>query len=144
MAGILVVDASVALKWLQPEVDSAAAIALIGRRLLAAPELMAVEAANALATRVRRRELSPLEARTSLSDLYAIQIDFVADHRLVPAALSLAADLGHPVYDCVYLALALDQSATAVTADRRFVSAVNAHPYLKGRVRLLHDVAEGF
>lgn len=144
MAGVLVVDASVALKWLLPEVDSATALALIGRRALAAPDLMMVEAANALATRVRRRELSPLEARTSLTDLYAIQIDFVADHHLVPAALSLAADLGHPVYDCLYLALALDRSAITVTADRRFASAVNAHPYLAGRVRFLHDVAEGF
>ena len=143
MAVVLVVDASVALKWLQPEVDSAAAIALIGRRSLAAPELMTVEAANALATRVRRRELSPLEARTSLTDLYGIQIDFVADHHLVPAALSLAADLEHPVYDCLYLALALERSAIAVTADRRFAAAVKAHPYLTGGVKLLHDLAEG-
>ena len=144
MAGVLVVDASVTLKWLLPEVDSAAAMALIGRRALAAPELMLVEAANALATRVRRRELNPLEARTSLMDLYAIQIDFVADHHLVPAALSLAAALEHPVHDCLYLALALERSAIAVTAGRRFGSAVNAHPYLTGRVRLLHDPAEGF
>lgn len=143
MAGVLVVDASVALKWLQPEADSEAALDLIGRGALAAPDLLMVEAANALATRVRRRELSPLEARTSLTDLNSIHIDFAADHDLAPAALSLAVDLGHPVYDCLYLALALDRSAIAVTADRRFVSAVDAHPYLAGRVRLLSDIAGG-
>jgi hypothetical protein len=89
MAAVLVVDASVALKWLQPEADSEAALGLIGRAILAAPELMMVEAANALATRVRRRELSPLEARTSVTDLHGIHIDFIANRDLAPAALSL-------------------------------------------------------
>jgi predicted nucleic acid-binding protein len=140
LVAILVVDASVALKWLLPEPDSEAALDLIGRAVLAAPEMMVVEVANALSTRIRRRELTPLEARTSLADLHAIHVDYAADRELASAALSLAADLGHPVYDCLYLALAIDRAAMVVTADRRFVSAVDAHPYLAGRVKLLHDL----
>ncbi len=39
-------------------------------------------------------------------------------------AVRPALALDHPVYDCVYLALAHRIGATVVTADRRFMSAV--------------------
>lgn len=42
----------------------------------------------------------------------------------------LAADLDHPVYDCMYLALALQEQRPVVTGDRRFCAVVQAHPYL--------------
>ena len=34
-------------------------------------------------------------------------------------ALQLAADLKHPIYDCFYLALARQQRAPLITADKR-------------------------
>lgn len=40
------------------------------------------------------------------------------------AALDLATRLDHPVYDCLYLALALDRGAALATADRRFAAAI--------------------
>ncbi|MDB5439599.1 MAG: Ribonuclease VapC [Caulobacteraceae bacterium] len=54
----------------------------------------------------------------------------------MPAALQLAAKLGHPVYDCVYLASAIRQNLTVVTADQRFAKVVEASD-LASRVRLL-------
>jgi predicted nucleic acid-binding protein len=45
-------------------------------------------------------------------------------------------EIGHPVYDCLYLALALQRGTHVVTADRRF-AAVATRPELAGRVRLL-------
>ena len=41
-------------------------------------------------------------------------------------ALSLAVEIGHPIYDCVYLALALHHETHVVTADRRFAAAAPA------------------
>ena len=73
--------------------------------------------------------------------LGCVPMDYVPDRALAPAALSLACDLGHPAYDCMYLALALDRAGVAVTADRRFAAAVASHPYLAGRVRLLSEFA---
>jgi predicted nucleic acid-binding protein len=137
---LLVVDASVALKWVLPEADSEIALGLVGRQRLIAPDLLAVEAGNALWLRVRRRELTAIEARTALVDLLGVPMDYVPDRPLARAALSLAADLEHPAYDCLYLALALNRAAAVVTADRRFAAAVAAHPYLAGRVRLLDAV----
>ena len=138
---MFVVDASVALKWLLPEADSEQALGMIGRANLLAPELMPVELANALWLRVKRLQLTAAEARACLADLAAVPMDYVPDRALTPAALSLACDLGHPAYDCMYLALALERAGVAVTADRRFAGAVASHPYLAGRVVLLSELA---
>jgi predicted nucleic acid-binding protein len=55
------------------------------------------------------------------------------------AAAELARALAHPVYDCLYLALAIRECAQVVTADRRFQAAVEASPAHRGMVRLLGD-----
>jgi hypothetical protein len=47
------------------------------------------------------------------------------------AAADLASTLGHPVYDCLYLATALRESTHVVTADGRFHAAVEQSPTLK-------------
>jgi len=47
----------------------------------------------------------------------------VADRDLAPEAFRLARLLDHPVYDCLYLALAMESGAPVVTADRRFAAA---------------------
>jgi predicted nucleic acid-binding protein len=53
---------------------------------------------------------------------------------LAASAARLAIDLGHPAYDCFYLALAIQEQYPVVTADRRFHDAVRRHPYLADRV----------
>jgi predicted nucleic acid-binding protein len=60
--------------------------------------------------------------------------------QLMPAATRLAQDLDHPVYDCFYLALAVQQQYPLLTADRRFQAKVRDHPYLGDRVVFLHEV----
>ena len=45
------------------------------------------------------------------------------DETVTADAVRLALALDHPVYDCVYLALAHRIGATVVTADRRFANA---------------------
>ena len=60
------------------------------------------------------------------------------------AALELAVSLGHPVYDCTYLALAHSLDLRLVTADRRLREAVRVSPLadqLLGNIVLLADYA---
>ena len=54
--------------------------------------------------------------------------------QLAASAVRLAVDLDHPVYDCFYLALAIQEQYPVVTADARFHGKVSRHPYLADRI----------
>ena len=132
----VVVDASVALKWVLDEPGKDAADALLDEELVA-PALWLIEAANALWRRARRGEISADEAAERLTELHNAPITTVAIEDDLLAAARLANDLGHPVYDCLYLALAIREDTYVVTADRRFHAVVEAAGVHGGRVRLL-------
>jgi predicted nucleic acid-binding protein len=132
----LVVDASVALKWVLAEPGQAAAEALLDEDLIA-PSLWLLEAANALWRRNLRGELGVDEAEERLSELFNAPVTSIPIEEDLSAAVALAQRLGHPVYDCLYLALAMREQAQVVTADRRFWTVVQTAPDLAGWVRLL-------
>ena len=144
MAGF-VVDASVAVKWLVSEAHSDKAAALLdGKNTLAAPELMFVEATNALWALARRGEIKNadvMEAVDVLADT-PVAVPLTA-RQLLPSAAKLASDLDHPVYDCVYLALSMHTEHPVVTADRRFYEKTKNHPYLSARVVHISDLDGG-
>lgn len=137
--GPIVLDASVALKWVLPEDDSDIASRLHESGPLHAPDLLLIESANALWVRVRRGDMTPADAKAALADIAAAPVAFTRDHDLVGAAHTLALDVDHPAYDCVYLALAIQLAGITVTADRRFAEAVRNHPYLADRIQLLSE-----
>jgi predicted nucleic acid-binding protein len=132
----LVVDASVALKWVLAEPGQDAADALLDEDLIA-PSLWLLEAANALWRRNLRGELSAGEAEERLSELFNAPVTSIPIEDDLSMAAALARRLGHPVYDCLYLALAVREQTQVVTADRRFWAIAQAEPDLAGRVRLL-------
>jgi predicted nucleic acid-binding protein len=117
----LVVDASVALKWVIDEPGSEAALALFRHRLLA-PDLLVAECSNALWKKVRRRELTADEADLCARLLQAAEIELVPMRALLESATRFALRLDHPAYDCFYLALAESLSCDVVTADARFAA----------------------
>jgi predicted nucleic acid-binding protein len=119
----VVVDASVAVKWVIPEVlsDRADAIREQADHLLA-PDLLLPEAANALWKKLIRREITAREAARALDLLMASGLDLRPSAPLLGRALGLARRLRRPVNDCVYLALAQREGATLVTADRRLLT----------------------
>lgn len=118
----LVIDASVAIKWVREEVHSAWARSLprAGVTMLA-PSFLLTECANVLWRVVRRREITGPEGDVIFRQLLQTPVELVVpDHALHRAAFSLATRLDHPVYDCLYLALALSRGAALATADARF------------------------
>lgn len=137
----LVVDTSVAMKWLIDEPGSDAAFALQGHDLVA-PALMRVEAANVLRTLTKKKVLEAETAGDLLRLLQQAPMDMVdSDDALEQRALELALELGHPVYDCLYLALADRLDRILITADKRFLRALVASSY-EGRAVGLEDWAE--
>lgn len=118
MKARLVIDASVAAKWVVTEADSDAAHALLDQELLV-PDVLFGECANVLWKKVVRGELDATTADLAASALLAACVDVFPSIPLVPKALKLAIQLRHPVYDCLYLALAAAENAVLVTADRR-------------------------
>lgn len=112
----IVVDASVAIKWIVTESDSAAAL-LLRPLAIVAPDLLMAECANILWKKVRRGELTEDEAKASASLLATLDIELVPTRGLLPMATAWAIELGHPAYDCFYLALAAELRVPFVTAD---------------------------
>ena len=120
---IVVVDASVAIKWFLLEPDRAAARRLLepGQRLLA-PELIVAEVANAMWKRVIASEADPRQVVATVASLSRFFGRLFTLAPLAARAIEIAAELRHPVYDCFYLALAESEDAVMVTADRRLIS----------------------
>lgn len=131
----IVIDASVAVKWVLGETGSEAADALLDQDLMA-PVIWLAEAANALWRRARIGDITAEQANARLSELLNAPVASLPIEPYLERALGLAMEIGHPVYDSLYLAVALRHDTHVVTADRRLASAAS-RPGLAGRVRLL-------
>lgn len=129
----LVVDASVATKWLVDEDHSGMARKLLeGDDEIHAPRLMASEVANALWNKTRRGEITRNEASTLLLAMPEMPVLWNADESVCADALRLALTLDHPAYDCMYLALAHRVGAAVVSEDSRFADKLE--PTERGRL----------
>ena len=113
----LVIDASVAVKWVVEEEGTEEALALRGRAL-AAPDVLVAECANILWKKVRRNELSEQEALFAAGLLARADIELMAMRPYLEAAVRIAVALDHPAYDCIYIALAEAEGLRFVTATR--------------------------
>ncbi|WP_231621649.1 type II toxin-antitoxin system VapC family toxin [Sphingomonas sp. 37zxx] len=122
----VIIDASVGVKWIVPEEDHEAAAALIGDQRLYAPALFFSEVGNALVKKHRRGEIVIAEVAQSFADL-PLLITSVDECRVMGRAMQLATELGHSIYDCVYVALAEDMRVELVTADLKFVAKLEGH-----------------
>lgn len=131
-----VVDASVVVKWLVDEDYSYEAAGLLDTgSTFVAPALVFAEAANALWAMRRRGDIAANDLADAVATLQAMPVSVpVSMLQLTAAAARLAVDLDHPVYDCFYLALAIQTQYPVVTADARFKDRVRAHPYLSDRI----------
>jgi predicted nucleic acid-binding protein len=120
----LVIDASVAAKWVLPEPDSAAAVAIrTTDDELVAPSIAWAELGNAIWKAVRRRDLAAGDAAETLRVAMAHYARLVPLDQGAERAIQLATSLRHPIYDCFYLALAERDNVPLVTADETMFAA---------------------
>jgi predicted nucleic acid-binding protein len=134
-----VCDASVLFKLLVVEEDSEKANELLASSQLTTSELAFAEIGNVLWSRVRSGRFDVGAAQVLMEKLHTLPLD-VRPIRPFPArALSIAAVLDHPIYDCLYLALAENLGIPLVTADRRFLVAVHRARWQAVEVIALND-----
>lgn len=143
---MIVVDASLAAKWVLWEADSPAALTFLTthRGDIAGPDLLFMEVSSAIVRRGNiNKALGPdaLRALEKWTRSWGGQV--VKSHRATAPRLlasgRLALDLGCQIYDCVYLALAVEMDSDLATCDAQFAArAVTVWP----RVRLLAEYAE--
>lgn len=136
----IIVDASVTIKWVCEEQESDRAVALLERDDLAAPALWLVEAANALWRRAEIGELTSGEAEDRVAELVNAPVATLPIQADIVQAIAISTELHHPVYDCLYLAAAIREDASVVTADLRFSRIAASHAAFAGRVRALDEV----
>lgn len=117
----MIVDASIAVSWIVETPFSEPARRL-GSDGCIAPSLLLVETTNALLNYSR---IGHILMDGVLAGIQALEIavsELIPDRMLLPSATRIAADKNHKVYDCLYLALAIERRATLITADRRLAA----------------------
>jgi predicted nucleic acid-binding protein len=127
----LVVDASVALKWVLDEPDSHLAQALAeSEEEILVPDFWLNEATNICWLQVRKGKWSADEAREGLALLRALVPPTpTGDLDLHDVALDIGMAVNHSTYDTLYLAFAIAMDARGVVvADGPFVRDMTRHP----------------
>jgi predicted nucleic acid-binding protein len=137
-----VLDASVAVKWLVPETESGRAREVFsawneGLIELAAPDILPSELANTLWKKAQKGELNGAYAMQLLKEFINIRLPLVPSENLAMAALSLSLIHRHPVYDSIYVALALQEKCSLLTADEKLKRIFGKS--MAGTVHLLRD-----
>ncbi|MBG0810980.1 type II toxin-antitoxin system VapC family toxin [Methylosinus sp. H3A] len=137
---MVIIDASVAVKWYVAEAQhmQAREILAAANDLLAAPDLILTEVANALRRKVSEGTATREQALEALEDLPRSFSLLVPSSATLRAAFDIALDLGHPFPDCVYLACAAMNDARLVTDDRKFLEKAVANGH-KSRIVLLAE-----
>lgn len=122
---MIVVDASVAVKWFLNEEHTEESLAILetGRKLHA-PIIAECEVAGSFSRALRRGDIDGTEAQNCFERwIHSLRTNVVSvshDRDDVIAGHDLALKLEHPLADCVYLAMAKRIGATLVTADKPF------------------------
>lgn len=140
MSDIVVVDASLALKWVLSEPDSSTGITLLKewntqKVEVIAPALFAYEATNILYRQVVTGKLTYDETKKLLARLFAIgvELDFSHYNNASTRAMEFSHRFGLPAtYDAHYLALAEREGCDYWTADMRLWNAIGGKlPWLR-------------
>lgn len=103
---MIVVDTSVAIQWFTSEPDSPIAELLLGRDDLVAPDILLIETANVLRKKLRNGHIQQEQAVAAIAFLKARMSKLVPFDELLGRAFEMAVQVGHPVYDCMFLACA--------------------------------------
>lgn len=114
------VDASVAVKWFVAEDHRKEARHVLGPRIERyAPDLLPVECASAICKKAHQGEIGrPAPFLDEIARLGEV-VRMRSSANLLRNAAETALRIGHPVYDCLYIACAKMTGSVLVTADRK-------------------------
>lgn len=122
MVSTAVIDASAAVKWFIVQPLTPNALAMLQRYPTRfAPRLIVAELGNTLWKYIRSGQSTAAQAETALQQLGALYLVFGEDADFAPRAMQIAAELDHPFYDCLYLAMAEARDCPLVTDDQRLL-----------------------
>jgi len=136
---MLVVDASVVIKWHLDEVDSEAAQSI--RRSAASfavPDLLFLETASTVWKNVRRGLLSSRRALEIIESIVDGPFVVYSHQALARDAVRIGIARDITPYDASYVVLAISIRADYVTADRKLFNKLQGSPFGKN-VTLLAD-----
>jgi predicted nucleic acid-binding protein len=137
MNPMLVIDASVAVKFVSNEGGRAEALSYGDEAArMIAPDWLRVEVAHTLWRKVSMELLSREQAEQAAQGLPDFFDHFHLASELLVASYQLAFELKHGIYDCLYLALAIREDCSVLTADRKFWNAAKRGG-LGARIELL-------
>ncbi|MGD0113604.1 MAG: type II toxin-antitoxin system VapC family toxin [Armatimonadota bacterium] len=123
---LLIVDASVAVKWYVPERNYERALALEAalrdrKVALSAPDLIIAEVGNAIARKVAAKEVTEQDAARMLHLLVESPVSRIDSARLGLHALSVAQRADISFYDALYVSAAEAADTKVVTADDELI-----------------------
>jgi predicted nucleic acid-binding protein len=127
-----VLDASVAAKWFLPPEDETLveeALGILtefasGRCRLMVPDLFWPEVANIFWKAARTGRITRKIAQEATDALITLNLETRPSKTLASEAVELALGNDRPVYDSIYVALALISGRPLLTADERLVKAL--------------------
>ncbi len=128
---VIVVDASIGVKWFVPEVHSAEA-----RQWRSSPDelhtlavFFDIEIGNVCWKKVQRGEITRTDADQIVAQLPALPLQRHAEGSLISIAFDLAVQTQRTVYDCMYLSLAVQLGGRMLTADQRLFNSLMTTGY---------------
>jgi predicted nucleic acid-binding protein len=131
---LLVLDASVAAKWLVWAGESLEAEALRllelrtqGQLEFVVPDLFWPEMGSILCKAVQRSRCTEEVAMHSIRALRDYELATAPSEPLLESAFAIARRYNRSFYDSIYVALAVSRQATLVTADEKLANATAAY-----------------
>lgn len=131
---VIVLDASVAVKWYCEETDTNVALEiqeqyLSGELRICFPDLVFLELANA----IRYKENSRLkDVKNVLENFVKLRFNIITPTvKLIEEAARISFDFDVTVYDGIYIALARELRTQFVTADEKLYRRIEQLPFVK-------------
>ncbi len=139
----VVVDASVAAKWVVEEAHSPKAVLLLRYQTLHAPAHWRAEAVNVLWAKVFRGDLTATDAAERIQTLMRAPVVDTPISDLVPRAFAISVSYSITIYDSLYVALAEHRNIPLLTADQKLVRRLSGDAILGKQILWLGDLVPG-
>lgn len=119
---VVVLDASIAAKWIFWEPGSELAQTLLYEQyLFYVPDIFYVEMDAIIAKKFRKRELNSDEAYVKRAQVQRLALKKWSHLSLTDLAFDISVTLPVTIYDAIYMALAVEKKTVMWTADDRLV-----------------------